>query len=63
MLASGRSERESRMFKTMLVEDSPSFRQLVKANLRDQFPSMDIIEAADGVEAFQKIDSYLQISS
>ena len=46
------------MFKTMLVEDSPSFRQLVKANLRDQFPSMDIIEAADGVEAFQKIDSY-----
>jgi DNA-binding NarL/FixJ family response regulator len=46
------------MFKTMLVEDSPSFRQLVKTNLRDQFPSMDIIEAADGVEAFQKIDAY-----
>ena len=48
----------SMMFKTMLVEDSPSLRQLVKANLRDQFPSMDIIEAADGVEAFRKIDSY-----
>ena len=46
------------MFKTMLVEDSPSFRQLVKSNLRDQFPSMDIMEAADGVEAFQKIDSH-----
>jgi DNA-binding NarL/FixJ family response regulator len=46
------------MFKTMLVEDSPSFRQLVKNNLKDQFPSMDIMEAADGVEAFQKIDSH-----
>jgi DNA-binding NarL/FixJ family response regulator len=40
----------------MLVEDSFSFRQVVKDNLQDQFPSMDIIEAADGVEAFQKID-------
>jgi DNA-binding NarL/FixJ family response regulator len=47
------------MFKTMLVEDNPSFRQLFKNNLQDQFPSMDIIEAADGVEALQKIDSYL----
>jgi DNA-binding NarL/FixJ family response regulator len=44
------------MFKTMLVEDNPSFRQIVKANLQDQFPSMDIIEAADGVEALRKID-------
>jgi DNA-binding NarL/FixJ family response regulator len=46
------------MFKTMLVEDSTSFRQIVKINLQDQFPSMDIIEAADGVEAFQKINSH-----
>lgn len=40
----------------MLVEDSSSFRQVVKDNLQDQFPSMEIIGAADGVEAFQKID-------
>ena len=46
------------MFKTMLVEDSTYFRQLVKGNLQDQFPSMDIIEAADGVEAIRKIDSH-----
>jgi DNA-binding NarL/FixJ family response regulator len=46
------------MFKTMLIEDSTSFRQIVKINLQDQFPSMDIIEAADGVEAFQKINSH-----
>jgi len=46
------------MFRTMVVEDNPSFREIVKLNLRDQFPSMDIIEAVDGGEAFQKIDSY-----
>jgi CheY-like chemotaxis protein len=46
------------MFKTMLVEDNSPFRQLVKDTLQGLFPSMDIIEAADGVEAFQKIDSH-----
>lgn len=46
------------MFKTMLVEDNPSFRQLLKNHLQDQFPSMKIIEAADGIEALQKIDSH-----
>ena len=45
------------MFRTMLVEDSPSFRQVVKDNLHDQFPSMDITEAGDGPEAFRKINS------
>ncbi len=46
------------MFRTMLVEDSTSFRHVVKNSLQDQFPSMDIIEAGDGIEAFQKIDSH-----
>src|SRR4030067_731494 len=46
------------MFKTMLVEDSSLFRQLVKNDLQSQFPSMNIIEAGDGIEAFQKIDSH-----
>jgi DNA-binding NarL/FixJ family response regulator len=46
------------MFRTMLIEDNPSFRQILKDSLQDQFPSMEIIEAADGVEAFQKIDSH-----
>ena len=46
------------MFKTILIEDSSSFRLVVKENLLDQFPSMDIIEAADGVEAFQKIGGH-----
>jgi len=42
----------------MLVEDSLSFRQLVRDNLQSRFPSMDIIEAKDGTEALQKIDSH-----
>jgi DNA-binding NarL/FixJ family response regulator len=46
------------MFRTMLVDDSTSFRQVVKNNLQDQFPSMEIIEAADGVEAIQRIDAH-----
>ena len=42
----------------MIVEDSTSFRQIVKNSLQDQFPLMDIIEAADGVEAMQNFDSH-----
>lgn len=47
------------MFKTMLVEDNSSLRQLVRDHLQDQFPSIDIIEAANCVEAFQKIGAHL----
>ena len=43
----------------MLVEHNSSYRELFKDALKDQFPSMDIIEAGDGVEAFQKMDSNL----
>jgi len=46
------------MFRTMLVEDNSSFRQILKDNLQDLFPSMEVIEAADGAEAFQKIGSH-----
>jgi len=42
----------------MIVEDNHSFREIVKNYLQLQFPSMDIIEVADGVEALQKIDSH-----
>jgi len=46
------------MFNTMLVEDNFLFMQLVESNLQDQFPSMEISEAADGAEALQKIKSH-----
>jgi DNA-binding NarL/FixJ family response regulator len=45
------------MAKTLLVEDSLHFRQLLRDHLKDRFPSMTIEEASDGAEAMSKIDS------
>jgi DNA-binding NarL/FixJ family response regulator len=45
------------MFRTLLVEDNIGIRQLIKAELQTEFPSIDIIEASDGREAFAQIDS------
>jgi two-component system, response regulator YesN len=45
------------MFKTLLVEDNPAFRELYKSALKDHFPSMDIAEAGDGVEALKTVAS------
>jgi CheY-like chemotaxis protein len=41
----------------MLVEDNPSFRRAVNLYLQSEFPSIDIIEAADGTEALKEIES------
>jgi len=43
------------MFKTMLVEDNVLFRESLRDGLQLNFPSMEIIEAGDGVEALKKI--------
>jgi DNA-binding NarL/FixJ family response regulator len=48
-----------RPFRTLLVEDNAAFRQTLFDILSAQFPSILIEEAADGKEAFQKIDSVL----
>ena len=53
----GGQEDKNMMFRTLLVEDSDSFRQMVKLYLQSEFPSMSIIEAADGVVALKEIDS------
>jgi CheY-like chemotaxis protein len=45
------------LFGTLLVEDNPSFRRILKFYLQSEFPSMFIIEAADGTEALKEIDS------
>ena len=44
------------MFRAMLVEDSPSFRNAFRLYLRSEFPSMEIIEAADGLRVLENID-------
>ena len=45
------------MFKVMLVEDNGIFRESLRSSLQLKFPSMEIAEAGDGVEALEKIDS------
>jgi len=45
------------MIKTLLVDDSTSFRQSLRDLLRLQFPSMVIEEASDGNEALQKVEA------
>ncbi|MBS3907590.1 MAG: response regulator transcription factor [Syntrophaceae bacterium] len=44
--------------KTLLVEDNPSFRKLLKRILHEYFPLMVIEEAGNGREALQKVDSF-----
>ena len=43
------------MFKILIVEDSAIFRKLLKETLHSRFPSMELLEAADGGEALQRI--------
>jgi DNA-binding NarL/FixJ family response regulator len=43
------------MFKTLIIEDSTFFRQLLKEALHSRFPKMGISEASNGEEALQKI--------
>ena len=44
------------MYKILIVEDSFLFRNLLKETLQSQFPTAEVIEAANGKEALQKID-------
>jgi DNA-binding NarL/FixJ family response regulator len=41
----------------MTVEDNLLFRAAFKGNLLSEFPSMEIIEAANGEETFKKLSS------
>ena len=42
----------------MIVEDYIPFREMFKGGLLSQFPSMEVIEAGNGEEAFKKLASY-----
>ena len=48
----------NQVFKTLLVEDSTTFRQSLREVLSTQFPSMLVAEAADGDEALEKVDTF-----
>jgi DNA-binding NarL/FixJ family response regulator len=42
----------------MTVEDNIPFREMFKNNLLSEFPSMEVIEATNGEEAFKGLASY-----
>ena len=42
----------------MIVVDSVTFRQTFKESLQSRFPKMEIEEAPDGRDLFNKIDSF-----
>lgn len=46
------------MLRTMTVEGNILFREAFKNNLLSEFPSMEVIETANGEEAFQWLASY-----
>ena len=46
------------MLRTMTVEDNIPFREMFKNNLLSEFPSMEVIEAGNGEEAFKGLVSY-----
>jgi len=52
------SSPEEVMLNTLIVEDNANFRRVLKINLQDLFPSMVIHEAAEGNEAFQRVDTF-----
>ncbi len=46
------------MLRAMTVEDHLPFREMFKGHLLSEFPSMEVIEAANGEEAFKGLASY-----
>jgi DNA-binding NarL/FixJ family response regulator len=46
------------MLTPMIVDDFIPFRETFKDRLQSQFPSMEVIEAGSGEEAFKKLASY-----
>lgn len=47
------------MKKTLIIEDSATFRKTFKDALCKRFPDMTVEEAAEGGEALDKIESFL----
>jgi DNA-binding NarL/FixJ family response regulator len=45
------------MFRTLIIEDHLGFQALLKETLHSVSPTMEITEAADGDEAYEKISS------
>jgi DNA-binding NarL/FixJ family response regulator len=55
MMGRGEKTIRSDMKRILIVEDNAFFLQFLKETLRSRFTSIDILEAANGEEALQKI--------
>ncbi len=47
------------MFKTLIVEDNPAFRQSLSHMLHERFPDMMLVEVDSGDEALKQMDMLL----
>ena len=45
------------MERILIVEDNPFFLKFLKETLRSRFPSLEILEASEGVGALKKIET------
>ena len=56
MVGSNSTSKEINL-KILIVEDSHSFRQFFRENLRSRFPSVEIFEAAEGKKVLQIVEA------
>jgi len=46
------------MYKTLIVEDNTTFRQVLKEILNSKFPTMNIVEEPDGNQLLSTLDAF-----
>lgn len=46
-------------FRTLIIEDSPAFRRVLREILGREFPAMSIEEVGDGTETMEKVKTFL----
>jgi two-component system response regulator YesN len=53
---SEKAQEEFKMSEILIVEDNGKFRQTLKSIILEQFPSVSVMQAANGKEAMEKVD-------
>lgn len=49
----------NKVLRTLIVEDSPAFRRVLREILDRQFPGMSIEEVGDGAKAMEKVKAFV----
>jgi DNA-binding NarL/FixJ family response regulator len=58
-VSSDSSPKAMKKFRILIVDDTDTFRQILKTTLQVSFPTIAIHEAADGGEALREVDAFL----